>query len=131
MADIELLVHEEITRILVELGMSPNLQGFRCLHQCVYEVSKNPNMIKKVTKNLYPTVGKIYDMEGYVVERCMRHVTEIGFEKTGFKALCDLYGVEENHWEYKPTSSELIALLAEYIRIFLQKHSREQKKEKS
>lgn len=120
MTDFEIFSREEVTKILLELGIPANLQGFRCLKACILKVINHPSMLRRVTRDLYPQVGAEFAIDGMVVERSMRHSTEIGYNKTGFKALCHLFNTD-TRWNYKPTSSELIALLAEYIRFQAEK----------
>ncbi len=122
MTDFEIFSREEVTKILLELGIPANLQGFRCLQLCILKVIENPELLRKVTKNLYPVVGQEFSIDGSVVERSMRHSTDIGFYKTRFKPLCKLFDMSENNWTYKPTNSELIALLAEYVRFKAEKN---------
>ena len=122
MTEFELFAREEVTKILLELGIPANLQGFRCLQLCALKVIEDPTLLRKVTKNLYPLVGEEFAIYGGVVERSMRHSTDIGFYKTGFKPLCKLYNMSDEKWTYKPTSSELIALIAEYVRFKAQKN---------
>ncbi len=116
MTDFNIFAREEVTKILLELGIPANLQGFRCLQLCTLKVIEDPSLLRKVTKTLYPIVGKEFSIYGAVVERSMRHSTDIGFYKTGFKPLCKLFNMSEDSWSYKPTSSELIALIAEHVR---------------
>ncbi len=115
MTEFEIFSKEEVTKILLELGIPANLQGFRCLKACILKVINRPSLLRKVTRDLYPKVGEEFSIDGMVVERSMRHSTEIGYNKTGFKALSNLFNADVK-WNYKPTSSELIALIAEYIR---------------
>ena len=116
MTDLELYSTEETTKILVELGISANLQGFKYLQHCIVDVIKDPNSIKKVTKKLYPVIGERYHVNGSVVERSIRHATDIAYFKTGFKALPKLFGLEEHYVDSKPTNCELIAMIAEALR---------------
>lgn len=121
MTDFEIFSREEVTKILLELGIPANLQGFRCLQQCAIKVIEKPALLRKVTKELYPEVGSMFNVDGSVVERSMRHSTEIGYNKTQFKPLCKLYNTSDEKWNYKPTSSELIALIAEFVRFKAEK----------
>lgn len=110
----------EITKILIELGIPINLQGFKYFRECVYKVIKEPLVMKKVTKCLYPQVGDIFDVKGTVVERCMRHAADLGYYKTGFKSINKYFGIScLDGWNYKPTNSELVALIAEFLRMNL------------
>ena len=38
MTDYDVFTREEVTKLLLELGMPANLQGFRCLQLCVLKV---------------------------------------------------------------------------------------------
>ena len=116
MTSLELFSKEEATKILVELGVPANLQGFKYLQDCVVNVVKEPSMIKKVTKNLYPGIGDNYCVNGAVVERSMRHATDIGYSKTGFKSLHKMFGLACEELNYKPTNCELIAIISEALR---------------
>jgi len=116
MTDLELFSTEETTKILVELGVPANLQGFKYLQHCIVNVIQDPNKIKKVTKKLYPIIGEKYKVNGSVVERSIRHATDIAYFKTGFKSLPKLFGLEENYVDSKPTNCELIAMIAEALR---------------
>lgn len=116
MTNLDMFSKEEGTKIFVELGIPANLQGFRYLQECVVKVVANPEYIKKVTKNLYPKIGEEHFVNGSVVERSMRHATDIGYYKTGFKALNKIFGLECKILEYKPTNCELIAIISEALR---------------
>lgn len=115
MNKLDLFIKEEVTKILVELGIPANLQGFKYLQHCVLNVVRDPVLLRKVTKNLYPKIGELYDVNGKVVERSMRHATDIGYVKTKFKALNKMYGLEEAY-DYKPTNCEIIAIISEALR---------------
>lgn len=121
MTALDLFTKEETTKILVQLGIPANLQGFRFLQDCVVIVIKDPMKIKKVTKELYPEVGKHYEVNGAVVERSMRHATDIAFFKTGFKSLSSMFGLAEDELSYKPTNCELIAIISEALRFKAEK----------
>ena len=115
-------VQFEITKILVKLGMSINLKGFTFFRECIMKVVENPLAIRNVTKSLYPEVGKIHNVNGSVVERCMRHACDLAYYKTGFKTISKYLGMPEMYnWGYKPANSELIALIAEYVRSNIKK----------
>ena len=115
MNNLDLYVKEEVTKILVELGIPANLQGFKYLQHCVLNVVREPDTLRRVTKNLYPKIGELYRVNGKVVERSMRHATDIGYVKTKFKALNKMYGLDDEY-DYKPTNCEIIAIISEALR---------------
>lgn len=116
MTNLELFSKEESTKILIELGVPVNLLGFKYLQECVLKVIEEPGKIKKVTKRLYPEIGLLFDVNGAVVERSMRHATDIAYFKTRFKSLHKLFGLDSDQLNYKPTNCELIAMIAEALR---------------
>ena len=121
MTNLDLFSKEEATKILVQLGIPANLQGFKYLQDCVMRVIKDPSSIKQVTKKLYPEVGSNYEVNGSVVERSMRHATDIAYYKTGFKTLHKMFGLEGTELDYKPTNCELIAIISEALRFKAEK----------
>jgi len=110
-------IRREITKLLVELGIPMNLQGFQFLRESIISVVYDPSLMKSVTKCLYPYIGEIYKVKSTVVERAMRHAADVGFNKTNFQPIKKIYKIEDYNWNYKFTNSELIAMIAEYIRI--------------
>lgn len=121
MTKLELFCREEATKSLVELGVPANLQGFRFLQEGIVRVVINPEYIKKVTKKLYPEIGKLFGVNGSVVERSIRHATDIGFFKTSFTSLNKIFGLECAPLDFKPTNCELIAIISEALRFKAQK----------
>lgn len=116
MSEQEMFYKETATKAYILLGIPVNLQGFRCLVNCTFMVLNDTSLLKNVTKNLYPLVAKNLQVENSVVERSMRHAISIGYAKTRFKMLGKLLGMEGESINYRPTCSELIALIVEYIR---------------
>lgn len=111
-------IKDKITKILIQIGIPANLQGFDYFRECIFFVIKDPMSLKSVTKTLYPQVGELFNVNGSAVERCMRHASDVAYDKTKFKKINDLYGITTNEITfYKPTNSEIIALVAEFLRM--------------
>lgn len=107
----------EVTKILLNLGMAINLRGFTFYKECILKVIDEPMAIRNITKNLYPEIGKNHNVNGSVVERCMRHACDLAYDKTGFRAINNFFDMPDFYeWGYKPANSELIALIVEYIK---------------
>ncbi len=112
------LIRREITKMLLEIGIALNCQGFRFLRESVMLVIDNPMIIKSTTKHLYPAVGKLFDTKGQIIERSIRHSCDNAFDKTYFSTLISIFGLSnEASFNYKPSNSELIALIAEAIKL--------------
>ena len=118
MANCEKWIKERITKLLIEMGIPVNLQGFGYFRECIYLAFNNQMLLKRVTKTLYPMVSEIYNVRPSSVERCMRHASEVAFCKTKFKSINYFYGMDGKEClNYKPTNSEIIALITEILKM--------------
>ncbi len=95
-----------LTAILLELGFNAKHDGYRYLHSAVLIYRRNPYQM--LTKELYPTVARIYDAKAHLVERSIRSAIAYAWK----------FGNTAAHKRYfpdgKPTSGDAIAFLAEY-----------------
>lgn len=99
--------------LLRELGFSGRMLGLRYLSASIAMTAIAPDKILFVTKELYPDVAKQYRSTPSKVERAIRHSIHRFWERGGREALDR---VTKIHLTQRPTNSELIDLLANYIR---------------
>ncbi len=111
----EYYVEDRSTRMLLEIGVPANLQGFRYLRSAIAKVIEDPELLNAVTKKMYPTIAKIYDVAPTVIERSIRHSIEVAFNRKGVDGINKLFNCEVCDCHYKPSNSELIAILGEKI----------------
>ena len=109
-------IKQEISKVLMIIGIPANLLGFNYFKMAILKVVKNDEYLIKVTKFLYPEVGKMFNVSGAMVERSMRHALDNAYQRNRFLLLNDLFHAKIIEPYYKPSSSELIALINEYIR---------------
>lgn len=75
-------------------------------------------LMKNRTKVLYPEIAAMHHTSAFCVERAIRHVITLTWER----GIAERYEREYGHSSRlhlpvdKPTSGEFIALLAEYVR---------------
>ena len=86
---------------LIENGVFPNLNGFDYIIKAVEIVKKNPK--KKATKDLYPTVAKMFKTSSSKVEREIRAIITNKLKYKQFEKI----GIYK-----RPTNSELIWFFA-------------------
>ena len=115
MTNKEFYVEDRCTRMLFEVGVPANLQGFRYLRTAISKVIDDPELLNAVTKKLYPTIAEIYGVGPTVIERSIRHAIEVAFNRKGTEGINKLFDCEICDYRYKPSNSELIALLAEKL----------------
>ena len=70
-----------VTRIMLELGMPAHLRGYHYLREAVCLSADNMELVGSVTKLLYPEIAKTYHTTIEKVERAIRSVIEVGWER--------------------------------------------------
>ena len=72
-------------------------------------------MINAVTKVLYPTVARRYNTTPSCVERAIRHAIEVAWNRGDLEVLQRFFGYTISNAKGKPTNSEFIAMIADYL----------------
>lgn len=99
--------------LLRRLGFSGRLFGLRYLSAAIAMTAINPDKVLFVTKDIYPDVARQYSSTASKVERAIRHAIRKFWEREGREALDQVSNI---HLTQRPTNSELIDILASYIR---------------
>lgn len=116
-ADIDIML--EITNLLHQLGIPSHLKGYRILRTSILMVIKDFELIDNITKSLYLTLAKEYNTTPSAVEPTIRNAITISWDRGNPEKLERLFGYTVNSTIGKPTNSEFIALIADYLRITL------------
>ena len=104
-----------VTKVMLELGMPAHLRGYHYLREAVCMSAENMELVGSVTKLLYPEIAKIYHTSNEKVERAMRSVIEVGWER-GNKELYDhIFGYSAVDGKKRPTNSEFLLGIADYV----------------
>lgn len=102
-----------ITKTLLNIGVSPNLKGYRYLKEGIAMIIKDNTLIENFNRTLYPMLAEKYGDNAYAIERSIRHVLEVLRNKnySGSKKKSDIYsfGIEEL------TTKQFIAVIVEDI----------------
>lgn len=104
-----------IRSLLTRIGVPPHLYGFRYLTEAVHMCMENPLLLKRITLNLYPAVAEKMNVTPCSVERCIRHCITTAWDrqKPGFAN--ELLGRNVISCYEKPSNSELIAALVDFM----------------
>lgn len=108
---------EVITHLIKEIGVPPHIKGYLYLKEAVSLVLENPDILNRVTKELYPGIAKHFDSTPQRVERSIRHAIEVVWSRKETHHISKLFGYSEEHLESKPTNSQFIAMVADSIRM--------------
>ena len=104
-----------VTRIILELGMPAHLRGYHYLREAICLSMENMELVGSVTKLLYPEVAKIYHTSNEKVERAIRSIIEVGWERGNRKLYEEIFGYSAADGKKRPTNSEFVLGIADYI----------------
>lgn len=76
-----------ISNLLLRLGISPNLVGYKYLKETIKLVYLDDNYLRKITTKLYPIVADKYNTTVASVERGIRHSICVTFQKSDVELL--------------------------------------------
>ena len=113
--DLEMMV----TEIIHQIGVPAHIKGYHYLRQSILLAVHNPDIINSITKQLYPTVAKMYDTTSSRVERAIRHAIEVAWDRGDVDVLNSYFGFTIHNGRGKPTNSEFIAMIADKLRLRL------------
>lgn len=106
-----------ITRIMLELGMPAHLRGYHYLREAILLTIENMELVGSITKLLYPEIAKGFHTSNAKVERAIRSVVEIGWERGNVELYEEIFGYSRIHGKARPTNSELILGIAVWYTI--------------
>ena len=104
-----------VTRVMVELGMPAHLRGYHYLREGICMSMENMELVGSITKLLYPEIAKRYRTTDVKVERAIRSVIEIGWERGNEGVFEDIFGYSRMHGKQRPTNSEFILGVADWL----------------
>ncbi len=111
-----MIVCEEIGELLEQLGLARKEKGFERLSYAIAVTAKEFERAGSVTKLLYPDLAKHFQTTPEKIERSIRHLIEKSWEKGEKTRFEELFGYHRDNSEIRPTNSEYIAILADWIR---------------
>ena len=111
-----MIVCEEIGELLEQLGLARKEKGFERLSDAIAVTAQEFERAGSVTKLLYPDLAKHFQTTPEKIERSLRHLIEKSWEKGEKTRFEELFGYHRDNSEIRPTNSEYIAILADWIR---------------
>ena len=107
---------EEIGELSEQLGLDRKEKGFERLSYAIAVTAKEFERAGSVTKLLYPDLAKHFQTTPEKIERSLRHLIKKSWEKGEKTRFEELFGYHRDNSEIRPTNSEYIAILADWIR---------------
>lgn len=113
----------KVTQILHQIGVPAHIKGYHYLRSSIIMSIENPDIINSVTKQLYPSVAKIFETTSSRVERAIRHAIEVAWDRGDIDVLNSYFGYTIHNSRGKPTNSEFIAMISDKLRLQLKSAS--------
>lgn len=77
-----------ITGVLREAGVPLHVKGYECLHKAVFLALHRPELLHRLTKELYPTIAAQQNTSAFCVERNMRGAVTMAWLAQGGGVPC-------------------------------------------
>ncbi len=106
---------EKITGIFLVIGIPAHIKGYHFLREAVRQIYANPDMINRITKELYPGIARRYNTSASKVERAIRHAIEVAWTRGKIENINQVFGYNIYTKNDKPTNGEFIALVADKL----------------
>lgn len=112
----ELSTEQKISRILLGLGIPAHVKGYRFLEEAVITAMKESEW--RLMRDVYALVAQKYHTTAVCVERSIRSAIQIAWVRGRPGEGARLLGRSVSISYERPTNSELIALMAEHMRLY-------------
>ena len=106
-----------VTEILQDIGTPAHLLGYKYLREAILLTVQHREGFESMTKDLYPEVAKTFGTTPSRVERAIRHIIEVAWDRGDLDNLDKWFGNTVSGSRGKPTNSEFIALVSDKIRL--------------
>lgn len=115
----EFELEKEIANLVHEIGIPAHIKGYQYVRTAIMLCIKDSEMLELITKRLYPTIAKQYSTTPSRVERAIRHATSIAWSRGDSELIDSIFGYTVSHNKGKPTNSEFIATIVDYLKLNL------------
>lgn len=106
-----------ISELMLELGIPAHLRGYQYLRTAIGMCVEDMELIGSVTKLLYPDLARKYMTTDQKIERAIRNAIEVSWERGNGELFKKLFGYSNGIGSSRPTNSEYIASVADYVRL--------------
>lgn len=106
-----------ISDLMLELGIPAHLRGYQFLRSALEMCVEDMELVGSVTKLLYPDLAKHYQTTDTKIERAIRNAIEVSWDRGNSDLFEELFGYSNSPEYNRPTNSEYIAVVADYIRL--------------
>jgi len=107
----------KVKNIMHRLGGPAHIKGHQYTADAIVLVVGNRDFLNAVTKEIYPKVAEKNNTTPSRVERAIRHWIDVAWSRSTEEEQREFFGATVSPTKSKPTNSEFIATIADYIRM--------------
>ncbi len=108
-----------ISDMMRQIGIPAHIRGYKYIRKSIQLALENGELLNAITKELYPTIARIYKTTPSRVERAIRHAIEVAWQRGDIEVLTTLFGYTIKTSKGKPTNGEFISMLTDRLRLNL------------
>lgn len=101
--------------ILNNLGIRCNLLGYNYILDALRLIRETPDILKNITKELYPELAVMYRTQPCNIERAIRHAIEHAWNIGNVELKNRIFGYTVNPEKGRPSNGEFLAAVAHYL----------------
>ncbi|WP_407933989.1 sporulation initiation factor Spo0A C-terminal domain-containing protein [Aquibacillus rhizosphaerae] len=110
-------LESKITALIYDVGVPAHIKGFKYMKEAVKIIYYDNELLGEITKGLYPLLANKFDTTASRVERAIRHSIEVAWSRGNKEHLSNLFGYPISISRAKPTNSEFLGLLVNYLEL--------------
>ena len=103
--------------LLREAGVPVHIKGYYYIREAVIMVVRDVDIIRSITKTVYPAIADKFNSTASRVERAIRHAIEIIWSRGDADTVKRVLCLPASYKASRPTNSEFIAIVADIIRL--------------
>lgn len=107
-----------LRKTLDQIGVKHSLKGYGYIISAVEKCLENRSKLVGIIKGLYTEIAEENSDTVWRVERSIRHAIEVTWTNGNTNAINKIFGYTVSAGKGKPTNSEFIALITDFISLY-------------
>lgn len=107
-----------LRKTLDQIGVKHSLKGYGYIISAVEKCLENRSKLINVIKGLYTEIAEENGDTVWIVERSIRHAIEVTWTNGNTNAINKIFGYTVSVEKGKPTNSEFIALITDFVSLY-------------
>lgn len=107
-----------LRKTLDQIGVKHSLKGYGYIISAVEKCLENRSKLIRVVKGIYTEIAEENSDTVWRVERSIRHAIEVTWTNGNTNAINKIFGYTISVGKGKPTNSEFIALITDFVSLY-------------